>query len=252
MEDPAITDRKVKRLRQLLAGIDNVYFNIKSERHSYYQALLSLGDRRVAPAIEAAERNGGNWRAAVAETGVDADFYIFRDRIRRRRAAVGHHRRRHEDVVLPGRVRQGARARSGRCRRSGRRRTPASCRSCSSDRSGSARASQLDGRHDATAASASYSCIRLQDQIADPVLRRRVADRPQQREAAALAVDRVLARRERDVAAVAGSCAPRRRSQSASALRAGPAVKCSSASASLPGGLPLSFGTILIVTVSLL
>ena len=82
MEDPAITDRKSKRLRQLLAGIDNVYFSIKSERHSYYQALLSLGDRRVAPAIEAAERNRGNWRAAVAETGIDADFFIFRDRSR--------------------------------------------------------------------------------------------------------------------------------------------------------------------------
>jgi radical SAM superfamily enzyme YgiQ (UPF0313 family) len=80
MEDPAITDRKGKRLRALVADLDNVYFNIKSERHSYYQALMSLGDRRVAPAIEAAERNGGNWRAAVAESGVDADFYIFRDR----------------------------------------------------------------------------------------------------------------------------------------------------------------------------
>jgi radical SAM superfamily enzyme YgiQ (UPF0313 family) len=80
MEDPAITDRKAKRLRSLVADLDNVYFNIKSERHSYYQALLSLGDRRVAPAIEVAERNGGNWRAAVAESGVDADFYIFRDR----------------------------------------------------------------------------------------------------------------------------------------------------------------------------
>jgi radical SAM superfamily enzyme YgiQ (UPF0313 family) len=80
MEDPSITDRKAKRLRHLLAGIDNVYFSIKSERHSYYQALLSLGDRRVASAIEAAERNGGNWRAAVAETNLDADFYIFRDR----------------------------------------------------------------------------------------------------------------------------------------------------------------------------
>jgi radical SAM superfamily enzyme YgiQ (UPF0313 family) len=80
MEDPAVTDRKGKRLRMLVADLDNVYFNIKSERHSYYQALLSLGDRRVAPAIEAAERNGGNWRAAVAESGVDADFYIFRDR----------------------------------------------------------------------------------------------------------------------------------------------------------------------------
>ena len=80
MEDQTITDRKIKRLRSLMAGIDNVYFNIKSERHSYYQALLSLGDRRVAPAIVAAERNGQNWRAAVEETGVDAEFYIFRDR----------------------------------------------------------------------------------------------------------------------------------------------------------------------------
>jgi radical SAM superfamily enzyme YgiQ (UPF0313 family) len=80
MEDPAVVDRKIKRLRTLTSGIDNVYFNIKSERHSYFQALLSLGDRRVAAAIEIAERNGQNWRAAVAESGVDADFYIFRDR----------------------------------------------------------------------------------------------------------------------------------------------------------------------------
>jgi radical SAM superfamily enzyme YgiQ (UPF0313 family) len=80
MEQPSIVERKIKRLRHLMADIDNVYFNIKSERHSYYQALLSLGDRRVAPAIEAAERNGQNWRAAVAEAGVDGDFYIFRDR----------------------------------------------------------------------------------------------------------------------------------------------------------------------------
>ncbi|MFN7916032.1 MAG: radical SAM protein [Vicinamibacterales bacterium] len=80
MEDPAVTDRKIKRLRSLMADLDNVYFNIKSERHSYYQALLSLGDRRVAPIIEAAERNGQNWRAAVEETGIDADFFIFRDR----------------------------------------------------------------------------------------------------------------------------------------------------------------------------
>jgi radical SAM superfamily enzyme YgiQ (UPF0313 family) len=80
MENDASVDRKIKRMRSLMAGIDNVYFNIKSERHSFYQALLSLGDRRVAPAIEAAERNGGNWRAAVAEAGVDADFFVFRDR----------------------------------------------------------------------------------------------------------------------------------------------------------------------------
>jgi radical SAM superfamily enzyme YgiQ (UPF0313 family) len=80
MEDPVVVDRKIKRLRSLTADIDNVFFNIKSERHSYFQALLSLGDRRVAPAIEIAERNGQNWRAAVADAGIDGDFYIFRDR----------------------------------------------------------------------------------------------------------------------------------------------------------------------------
>jgi radical SAM superfamily enzyme YgiQ (UPF0313 family) len=80
MERGDVIEQKMKRLRSLVSGIDNVYFNIKSERHSYYQALLSLGDRRIAPAIEAAERNGGQWRRAVADAGIDADFYIFRDR----------------------------------------------------------------------------------------------------------------------------------------------------------------------------
>jgi radical SAM superfamily enzyme YgiQ (UPF0313 family) len=80
MEGDGSIEKKIGRMRSLMADIDNVYFNIKSERHSFYQALLSLGDRRVAPAIEAAERNGGNWRAAVKEADVDADFYVFRDR----------------------------------------------------------------------------------------------------------------------------------------------------------------------------
>jgi radical SAM superfamily enzyme YgiQ (UPF0313 family) len=80
MEDPVLTDKKARRLKALLAGLDNVYFNIKSERHSYYQALLSLGDRRVAPVIVEAERNGAQWKRAVETVGLDAAFYIFRDR----------------------------------------------------------------------------------------------------------------------------------------------------------------------------
>jgi radical SAM superfamily enzyme YgiQ (UPF0313 family) len=80
MAAETLIERKLKHLRSLMAGIDNVYFTMKSERHSFYQALLSLGDRRVAAAIEAAERNGGQWRAAVDAAGVDADFFVFRDR----------------------------------------------------------------------------------------------------------------------------------------------------------------------------
>ncbi|MBI2834856.1 MAG: radical SAM protein [Acidobacteria bacterium] len=80
MTDPRSIGAKTRRLRSLVADLDNVYVNIKSERHSYYQALLSLGDRRVAPTIVAAERNGGDWRQALAETRVNAAFYVFRDR----------------------------------------------------------------------------------------------------------------------------------------------------------------------------
>ncbi len=80
MEATDVIERKMKRLRGLVSDIDNVYFNIKSERHSYYQALLSLGDRRIAPAIELAEQNGGQWRRAVNDAGLDGDFYIYRDR----------------------------------------------------------------------------------------------------------------------------------------------------------------------------
>jgi radical SAM superfamily enzyme YgiQ (UPF0313 family) len=58
MEQDAAIDRKIKRLRTLVADVDNVYFNIKSERHSFYQALLSLGDRRVAPVMKRPSATG--------------------------------------------------------------------------------------------------------------------------------------------------------------------------------------------------
>ncbi len=80
MTRASVIDDKANRLRALVAGIDNVYFNIKSERHSFYQGLLSLGDRRVADVIEIAERNGGNWRAAVSEAAIDADAYLYREK----------------------------------------------------------------------------------------------------------------------------------------------------------------------------
>src|SRR5262249_56230157 len=78
--DGGAIEQKTPRLRELTADLDNVYFNIKSERHSFYQGLLSLGDRRVADVIERAEANGGNWRAAVADAGLDAAAYLYRDR----------------------------------------------------------------------------------------------------------------------------------------------------------------------------
>ena len=84
MTSPAIVAARTKRLRSMTAGLDHVYMSIKSERHSFYQALLSLGDRRIAPVIEAAARNGGDWRRAVETAGIDPAFWVFRDRSRDR------------------------------------------------------------------------------------------------------------------------------------------------------------------------
>jgi radical SAM superfamily enzyme YgiQ (UPF0313 family) len=80
MERPSVSERKMKRLRRLVAGLDNVHFSFKSERQSYFQAMLSLGDRRVASVIEAVAENGGQWRSAADAAGVDPDWYVFRDR----------------------------------------------------------------------------------------------------------------------------------------------------------------------------
>ena len=175
MEDPAVTERKSKRLRQLLAGIDNVYFNIKSERHSYYQALLSLGDRRVAPAIEAAERNGGNWRAAVAESGVDAAFYIFRDRS--------------ADTVLPWDIIDGGmktaffRSEFDKGLRE-EWTLPETAEGEPPPPAGAAVASGADRR-------TLVLQVGLEDQFPNPLLGRRIFDRPKQSEGAPLAVDGV-------------------------------------------------------------
>src|SRR5687768_9458701 len=50
--------------------------------------------------------------------------------------------------------------------------------------------------------------VRLQHELTDAVLRRRIGDRTQQREAAALTVDGIGARRERDVPAATAAAFP--------------------------------------------
>jgi hypothetical protein len=80
LDEAAATDRKLRWLRAELAGLDNVRVSAKSGRHARVQTMLSLGDRRVARAIDAAERNGGDWSRAVTEAGIDVEFYVSRDR----------------------------------------------------------------------------------------------------------------------------------------------------------------------------
>ena len=86
--------------------------------------------------------------------------------------------------------------------------------------------------------------VSVQHEVAYPLLRADVRNGPQQREAAAFTVDGVLAGGKGDVAATPAAPLPHAEADEFKPSST-PSVKCSSASASLPGGLCLSFGTIL-------
>lgn len=72
--------KRIKYVCKGLSRIPNVDVRFMSARIAHEQALFSSGDRRVGRVIEAAARNGGNIRAALRETGVDAGFHTARDR----------------------------------------------------------------------------------------------------------------------------------------------------------------------------
>lgn len=72
--------RRLKFVSKKLARIPNVEVRAMSSRIAHEQALFSSGDRRVAPAIEAAARLHGDLNAAIRETRIDAHFHTSRRR----------------------------------------------------------------------------------------------------------------------------------------------------------------------------
>ena len=107
MTDGALVDKKIKRLRALTSDLDNVFFNIKSERHSF---VLSGAPFARRPARRSCHRSGGAERAELARGGRGSRRRCRLLHLPRPHArcgpALGHHRRRHESLLLPGRVRQ--------------------------------------------------------------------------------------------------------------------------------------------------
>lgn len=78
---PAVMEQKMKAVGKAVRRADRrLEFTVDSARGAFVQGVLSTADRRVADALEAAYRNGGNWRAAFRETGLDGEFYGCRPR----------------------------------------------------------------------------------------------------------------------------------------------------------------------------
>ncbi len=82
METTSELSRKMRKLERAFARMPNVEANFKSPRQEKLQALLSLGDRSLAPVLVRMARGEADLSRAMKEEGLDLDFYIHRERPR--------------------------------------------------------------------------------------------------------------------------------------------------------------------------
>ena len=80
MEKPNVLAKKMKYLKRAFARMPNVHANFKSPRQEKLQALLSLGDQRMAPVLLRLARGERNLGRALKEAGIDVDAIIHRER----------------------------------------------------------------------------------------------------------------------------------------------------------------------------
>jgi radical SAM superfamily enzyme YgiQ (UPF0313 family) len=85
MLDPKVLERKIERVRKLAMKVPNLELRFEPPKESYFQGLLSRGDRRVGRLLLEAERRGESWKwlmkrtNAVLVPGVPpVDFYVSR------------------------------------------------------------------------------------------------------------------------------------------------------------------------------
>ncbi len=78
LEDLESLKEKQKRLKRALSGEGGVQVHFDLPKWAHVQALLSNGDRRVAPILLQAHRLKGNWKRALRLSEVNADFFVYR------------------------------------------------------------------------------------------------------------------------------------------------------------------------------
>jgi radical SAM superfamily enzyme YgiQ (UPF0313 family) len=90
MEPVSSLSAKMRRLERVFARMPNVEAHFKSPRQERLQALLSTGDRRLAPVLLRMARGEADLRRALKEEGLELDFYIHRERPRDETLPWGH------------------------------------------------------------------------------------------------------------------------------------------------------------------
>ena len=80
MDDEKLLKRKMRKIKKALGKESNIAVINDVPKWSHIQGLLSRGDRRVGKVIHTVYRNGGDWKSAVKEAGIDPLFYTTRAR----------------------------------------------------------------------------------------------------------------------------------------------------------------------------
>ena len=80
MEDVRSLKSKLQQIIKRLRREANIEVICDAPKLTHIQGLLSRGDRRVGSIIAAVSRNGGNWKSAIKDTGIDPGFYTTRER----------------------------------------------------------------------------------------------------------------------------------------------------------------------------
>lgn len=85
MLDPKVLDKKIERLRKQVLKVHNLEFRFEPPKESYFQGLLSRGDRRVGKLLFEVEKQGETWkwlmkgtRKPLIEGVPPVDFYVSR------------------------------------------------------------------------------------------------------------------------------------------------------------------------------
>ncbi|MCX6344530.1 MAG: radical SAM protein [Armatimonadetes bacterium] len=80
MERENVLKKRYAMLRSGISSIKNAQFGGESPRLASVQGYLARGDRSLGRVLLTALENGGDYGAALRETGVDASQYLYRER----------------------------------------------------------------------------------------------------------------------------------------------------------------------------
>ena len=80
LEDVGISGKKIKKIENAFRRDKQIKVIHDVPKWNYVQALLSLGDRRVAEILLAVNRLEGNWARALKEVNINPDFYVYRQK----------------------------------------------------------------------------------------------------------------------------------------------------------------------------